>query len=172
MLRSEKKQVVRDLEKVFAESGAVVVTRYKGLTVAEMSDLRSKLREKSAGYKVAKNRLVKLALKSQSLEEAEHLFTDQTGIAFSEDPVAAAKIVADFAKENDKLELVGGVMGDTVLDEAGIKNLATLPSLDEARAILIGTIQAPAVKVATVLREPAREIANILDQWREKQEAA
>ena len=151
MDRSQKAESVAFLTEVFNEAGAVVITRNLGMTVAQSTALRIKVREAGASFKVAKNSLAKIAAKGTAYEGVIDLFTGPTGIAASADPVAAAKVVVDFAKTNDKLEIVGGAMGSVVLNADGIKALATMPSLDEMRAKLIGLIQAPATKIASAV---------------------
>ncbi|MBP6581134.1 MAG: 50S ribosomal protein L10, partial [Sphingorhabdus sp.] len=148
MNRSEKTDAVAALNATFNEAAVVVVTRNLGLTVAQSTDLRLKMREAGASYKVAKNRLAKIALSDTQYVSLSDLLTGPTAIATSADPVAAAKVAVEFAKTNDKLEIVGGAMGETVLDVEGVKSLASMPSLDELRATLIGLVQAPATKIA------------------------
>ena len=151
MDRSKKADAVAQLNEVFNQAGVVVVTRNLGLTVAQSTELRTKMREAGASYKVAKNRLAKLALKDTDYVGIEEFLSGPTALAWSEDPVAAAKAAVDFAKSNDKLEIVGGSMGTQVLDEAGIKALASMPSLDELRGKIVGLVNAPATKVAQVV---------------------
>jgi len=169
MDKAQKSEMVGKLEGLFDNAGVVVVTHYSGLTVAEMTMLRVKLDEAGAQFKVVKNRLVKLALAGKDGEAAANLFTGPVGIAYSKDPVAAPKAAADFAKQNEKLVLIGGWMGTTLLDEVGVKSLAKLPSLDQLRGTLIGLIQAPATKVAGVVQAPASQLARVLKAYAEKQ---
>ncbi|MBX9663009.1 MAG: 50S ribosomal protein L10 [Novosphingobium sp.] len=171
MDRSQKAESVAFLTEVFNEAGAVVVTRNLGLTVAQSTALRIKVREAGASFKVAKNSLAKIAAKGTAYEGMSDLFTGPTGIAASADPVAAAKVVVDFAKTNDKLEIVGGAMGTVVLDADGIKALATMPSLDEMRAKLIGLVQAPATKIAQLTTAPAAKLARVFAAYAEKDAA-
>jgi len=161
MDRSQKAESVAFLTEVFNEAGAVVITRNLGMTVAQSTALRIKVREAGASFKVAKNSLAKIAAKGTAYEGVIDLFTGPTGIAASADPVTAAKVVVDFAKTNDKLEIVGGAMGSVVLNADGIKALATMPSLDEMRAKLIGLIQAPATKLAQLTTAPAAKLARV-----------
>jgi len=149
-----------------------VVTHQSGLTVAESTDLRRRMRAADASYKVTKNRLVKLALVGTPYEAIADLFEGPTAIAYSADPVAAARVAVDFSKENDKLVVVGGAMAENRLDEAGVKALATLPSLDELRGKLLGLLNAPATKVAGVLQAPASQLARVLSAHAEQEEAA
>ncbi|WP_421836559.1 50S ribosomal protein L10 [Novosphingobium sp.] len=171
MDRSQKAESVAFLTEVFNEAGVVVVTRNLGLSVAQSTALRIKVREAGASFKVAKNSLAKIAAKGTAYEGMSDLFTGPTGIAASADPVAAAKVVVDFAKTNDKLEIVGGAMGTVVLDADGIKALATMPSLDEMRAKLIGLIQAPATKIAQLTTAPAAKLARVFAAYAEKDAA-
>jgi large subunit ribosomal protein L10 len=171
MDRSQKAESVAFLTEVFNEAGVVVITRNLGLTVAQSTALRIKVREAGASFKVAKNSLAKIAAKGTDYEGVTDLFTGPTGIAASADPVAAAKVVVDFAKTNDKLEIVGGAMGSVVLNADGIKALATMPSLDEMRAKLIGLIQAPATKIAQLTTAPAAKLARVFAAYAEKDAA-
>lgn len=168
MDRSQKADAVAQLNAVFNEVGVVVVTRNLGMTVAQSTDLRNKMRDAGASYKVAKNRLAKLALKDTDYVGLDDMLTGPVGLAWSSDPVAAAKAAVDFAKANDKLEIVGGSMGSVVLDEAGIKALASMPSLDELRAKLIGLVNAPATKIAQVVTAPAAKVARVFAAYADK----
>ncbi len=172
MDRQEKEQLVQSLHGIFAEAAAVVVTHYSGLNVAEMEELRGKMREAGASFRVTKNRLTRLALKETAYEGIADLFTGPTAIAWSADPVTAAKVVVDFAKTNEKLVVVGGGLGDKQLDADGVKGLASLPSLDELRGKLVGLLQAPATKVAGVLQAPAGQVARVIGAYGAKDEAA
>ncbi len=171
MDRSQKADAVAQLNAVFNEVGVVVVTRNLGLTVAQSTDLRGKMRDAGASYKVAKNRLAALALKDTKYEGLEEYLTGPTALAYSTDPVAAAKAAVDFAKTNDKLEIVGGSMGGQMLDEAGIKALASMPSLDELRAKLVGLVNAPATKIAQVVNAPAAKLARVFGAYAAKDAA-
>lgn len=162
MDRSQKADLVAELKNVFAETGVVVVTRNNGLTVAQSSELRTKMRDAGAQFKVAKNRLALIALEGSKYSPIGDLLTGPTALATSSDPVAAAKIAVEFAKANEKFEIVGGAMGETVLDVNGIKALAELPSLDELRGTLVGLIQAPATKIARIAKEPGGMLARVL----------
>lgn len=170
--RAEKAELVTALNQVFKDTGTIVVAHYAGLTVANMTALRAKMREAGAGVKVAKNRLAKLALKGTDAEPIADLFKGQTVVAYSSDPVAAAKVAIDFAKTNEKLVILGGAMGRTKLDPDGVKALATLPSLDELRAKLLGMLSSPATKVAQVLAAPAAQVARVVGAYANKSEAA
>ncbi|WP_225207435.1 50S ribosomal protein L10 [Novosphingobium huizhouense] len=165
MDRSQKAESVAFLSGVFNEAGAVVITRNLGMTVAQSTDLRNKIREAGATYKVAKNRLAKLAIAGTDYEGIGDFFTGPTAIAASADPVAAAKVVVEFAKTTDKIEIVGGAMGSQVLNPDGVKALASMPSLDELRAKLIGLVQAPATKLAQLTTAPAAKLARVFGAY-------
>ena len=165
MDRSQKADLVDELKNVFTETSVVVVTRNNGLSVAQSTDLRLKMRDAGAQYKVAKNRLALIALDGTRYSPIGDLLKGPTALATSVDPVAAAKVAVDFAKTNDKFEIVGGAMGDTVLDINGIKALAALPSLDELRATLVGLIQAPASKIARTVNEPGAQLARVFGAY-------
>jgi large subunit ribosomal protein L10 len=171
MDRAQKAESIETLKGVFADSGAVVVTHYLGLTVAEMTELRGRLRKEGATFKVVKNTLAQKALNGSVGEAGDALFTGPVGIAYAPDPVSAAKVATQYAKDNDKFTVVGGLMGQTVLDQAGIKALATLPSLDQLRAKIIGLVQAPATKVAGVLQAPAGQVARVIGAYAAKDAA-
>lgn len=162
MDRAAKEKLVASLHDVFDETGVIVVTHYAGMTVAQMTEYRSRIKEAGGSVKVAKNRLAKLALKGTSAEGITDLFKGPTCVAFSDDPVAAAKITVNFSKDNKKLVVLGGAMGTTVMDADAVKSLAALPSLDELRGKLVGLIQAPAGKIARVLNEPGVQIARVI----------
>jgi len=171
MDRSQKTQAVAELKDNFAQVGVVVVTRNLGLTVAQSTVLRGKMRDAGAAYKVSKNKLAKIALEGTDYAGLSDLLTGPVGLATSADPVAAAKAAVDFAKTNDKFEIVGGAMGSQVLDAEGVKALASLPSLDELRAKLVGLIVAPATKIATITQAPAAQLARVLSAYAEKDAA-
>ncbi|MEO6388121.1 MAG: 50S ribosomal protein L10 [Croceibacterium sp.] len=171
MDRSQKSDSVAALNAVFNESGVVVITRNLGLSVAQSTDLRSKMRDAGASYKVAKNRLAKLALKDTQYEGLEDHLTGPTALAYSTDPIAAAKAAVDFAKTNDRLEIVGGAMGATQLDAAGVKALASMPSLDELRGRIVGLINAPATKVVQLIGAPASKLARVFGAYAAKEAA-
>ena len=171
MDRAQKSEAVAQLNRTFQETGVVVVTRNLGLTVAHATALRVKMREAGGSYKVAKNSLARIAAEGTDYASLSDLLTGPTALSTSVDPVAAAKVVVDFAKTNDKLEIVGGAMGTTVLDANGIKSLASLPSLDELRAKIIGLVQAPATKVVQIVQAPAGQLARVLSAYAEKEAA-
>lgn len=172
MDRSQKEELVASLHRTFADTNLVIVTQQSGMTVAEVSDLRRKMRDAGASYKVTKNRLTRLALEGTKYEALKDMFTGPTAVAVSVDPVAAAKVCVAFAKANEKLIIVGGAMGETQLDANGIQALATLPSLDQLRGKLIGLLQAPATKVAGVVQAPAAQLARIFSAYSSQGEAA
>jgi large subunit ribosomal protein L10 len=160
--RQEKAELIETLQSTLNASTTIVVTHQVGMTVAESSDLRGKMRAAGAGFKVTKNRIAKLALKGTRYEELEGLFTGPTAIGMSEDPVAAAKALVDYAKGNDKLTIIGGSMDGKILDKAGVEALAKMPSLDELRGKLVGLLQAPAAKIARVTQAPAGKVARVI----------
>jgi large subunit ribosomal protein L10 len=160
--RQEKAELIETLQTTLNASSTVVVTHQVGMTVAESSDLRAKMREAGAGFKVTKNRIAKLALKGTRYEDLDDMFTGPTAIGTSADPVAAAKALVAFAKDNDKLTIVGGSMDGKILDKAGVEALAKMPSLDELRGTLVGLLQAPAAKLARVAQAPAGKVARVM----------
>jgi large subunit ribosomal protein L10 len=170
--RAEKRELVTSLNQVFANTGVVVVAHYSGLTVAQMSALRRQMKQAGASLKVAKNRLAKIALEGTDVGHIGPLLKGPTVLAFSADPVAAPKVASDFAKGNERFVILGGAMGKTALDPEGVKALATLPSLDELRAKLIGLIQAPATKIAQLTTAPAAKLARVFQAYADKDEAA
>lgn len=172
MDRVEKEDLVASLHKTFEDSSIVVVTHYSGLTVAEMGDLRNQMREAGASFKVTKNRLTRRALEGTKYQPLDSLFTGPTAIAYSDDPVAAAKAAVNFSKTNDKLIVLGGALGEEQLDIATIKSLASLPSLDELRARIVGMINTPATRIAGVLQAPAGQIVRVLSAHSASGEAA
>jgi large subunit ribosomal protein L10 len=171
MDRAQKTEFVAELKRTFSEVGVVVVTRNHGLTVAQSTALRGKMRDAGATYKVSKNKLAKIALDGTDYLSIGDMLTGPVGLASSIDPVAAAKVAVEFAKTNDKFEIVGGAMGATALDVAGVQALATLPSLDELRAKIVGLIVAPATKIATIAQAPAAQLARVLSAYAEKEAA-
>ena len=171
MDRAQKAEAIETLKGVFEGAGAVVVTHNLGLTVAEMTDLRGRLRKEGATYKIVKNTLAIKALDGSVGEKGEALFTGPVGIAYAPDPASAAKIVTEYAKGNEKFTIVGALMGTTVLDQKGVGALATLPTLDEIRATLLGLINAPATKVAGVLQAPAGQLARVFSAYANKEAA-
>lgn len=172
MDRAEKQEMVENLNDIFKTSGSVVVARYKGMTVAQMTDLRRKMGDAGAKFKVIKNRLAKIALDGAANGAGADLFLEPTGIAFSQDPTAAAKVASDFARTNDKFVIVGGLLGSQALNADGIKALAAIPSMNELRSKLLGVFLAPGSKLVRQLNAPAQSLAAVLQAYKEKQEAA
>ncbi|MGF1649111.1 MAG: 50S ribosomal protein L10 [Hyphomicrobiaceae bacterium] len=171
MDRAAKAALVGQLHDVFQNTGVVVVAHYAGMSVAQMTEYRRRMKAAGGTVRVAKNRLAKIALRETPAEGMAGLLTGPTCLAYSADPVAAAKIAIGYAKENDKLVILGGAMGQTVLDANGVKSLAELPSLDELRGTLIGLLQAPMVKIVRTVNEPGAMLARVL-QAKASQEAA
>jgi len=170
--RTEKREFVTSMKSELADAGAVVVAHYAGLTVADMSALRIQMKEAGGTVKVAKNRLVKLALEGTDAEHISDLFSGQTLLCYSEDPVSAPKVAVEFAKTNEKLVVLGGAMGATNLDPNGVKSLASLPSLDQLRGKIVGLVQAPATKIVRVVNAPASQVARVVGAYAAKGEAA
>jgi large subunit ribosomal protein L10 len=170
--RTEKREFVSSLAAVFAETSMVVVTQNNGLTVAEVTDLRRRMRASGSTFKVAKNRLATLALEGTRFEGIKPLLKGPTALAWSADPVAVAKTAVEFAKTNEKLVLIGGALGTQTLDASGVKALAELPSLDELRARLVGMIATPATRIAGVLQAPAGQLARVFGAYAKRDEAA
>jgi len=172
MDRARKRELVSTLNEEWKDSGVIVVAHYKGMTVSEMTDFRKRMKEAGGTVKVAKNSLAKLALQDTGSASVAELLKGQTCVAYSKDPLSAAKISVKYAKENDKLVILGGAMGATVLDASGVKALAELPSLDELRAKLIGLLNAPATKIARTIKEPGAKLARVIQAKASKSEAA
>jgi len=169
--RAQKEKVVEELGQIFESSGVVVVAHYQGLTVAEMQDLRARMREAGGSVRVAKNRLAKIALEGTSCASMAELLTGMTVLTYSEDPVAAAKVADEYAKKNDKFVILGGSMGGTALDPAGVKAVAAMPSREELIASIVGCIGAPASNLAGAIGAPASNIAGILSTLEEREAA-
>jgi len=163
--KAEKAELVSSLNGIFSSTSVVVVAHYAGLTVAEMQDLRKRMAASGAQVKVTKNRLAKIALEGTQVASIGSLLRGPTLLAYSSDPVAAAKVAVDFSKTNDKLVILGGAMGQTALNVNGVKALATMPSLDELRAKLVGLIQAPATKIAQLSTAPAAKLARVFGAY-------
>ncbi len=172
MDRAQKEKVVDELGQIFESSGVVVVAHYAGLTVAEMQTLRARARDADCGVRVAKNRLAKIALEGKPCAGIADFLTGMTVLTYSEDPVAAAKVAEDFAKENSKFDILGGAMGENGLDRAGVKAVSSMPSREELIASIAGCIAAPASNIAGAIGAPASNIASILSTLEEKAEAA
>ncbi|MFC3613171.1 50S ribosomal protein L10 [Lutimaribacter marinistellae] len=172
MDRAQKEKVVEELGQIFESSGVVVVAHYTGLTVAEMQDLRARARDAGGSVRVAKNKLAKIALEGKPCSSMADLLTGMTVLTYSEDPVAAAKVAEDFAKDNKKFEILGGAMGENALDRAGVEAVSKMPSREELIASIVGCIGAPASNIAGAIGAPASNIASILSTIEEKAEAA
>ncbi len=168
MDRAQKEKVVEELGQIFESSGVVVVSHYAGLTVAEMQDLRARMRDAGGSVRVAKNRLAKIALEGKPCESMTAYLTGMTVLSYSEDPVAAAKVVVDFAKDNKKLEILGGAMGENALDADGVVAVSKMPSREELIASIVGCIGAPASNIAGAIGAPASNIAGILSTIEDK----
>ena len=159
MNKQQKQTYISEMTAQFENSEAVLVTHYQGLNVNQLDELRKQMREHGIQFKVTKNRITKLALKNSKCKNLMNLFTGPTAIALSKDAITSAKILTNFSKENKNLKILGGIMGDDILDVAGVKNVATLPTLDEARAKIVGILRSPAQKIASILLAPASKIA-------------
>ena len=159
MNKEQKKQYISDMTNQFEKSEAVIVTHYQGLTMNQLDDLRAKMREHGIKFKITNNRITKLALEKTRCKDLSNLFSGPTAVALSEDAITSEKILTYFSKENENLKILGGIMGSDILDVAGVKNVATLPSLDEARAKIVGILRSPAQKIASILLAPASKIA-------------
>ena len=172
MDRSQKEKLVASLHAAISDTVCFIITHQSGMTVAEVTGLRRQMRDAGASFKVTKNRLARLALAGTKFEQLSPLFTGPTAIAYSRDPVAAAKVAVEFANKNEKLTIVGGALGGQQLDSAGIKVLATMPSLDELRGKLLGMLQTPATRIAGVLQAPGGQLARVLAAYAKQGEAA
>ena len=168
MDRAQKEQLVDELGQIFESSGVVVVAHYVGLTVAEMQDLRARMRAEGGSVRVAKNRLAKIALEGKPCASIANLLTGMTVMTYSEDPVAAAKVAEAFAKDNKKFEILGGAMGATALDRAGVEAVSKMPSREELISSIVGCIGAPASNIAGAIGAPASNIASILSTIEDK----
>tara|TARA_Y100001970_G_C14190849_1_gene835302 strand:- start:504 stop:1010 length:507 start_codon:yes stop_codon:yes gene_type:complete len=159
MNKEKKKIYINEMSAQFQNAESVLVTHYQGLTVKQLDDLRSKMREHGIQFKITKNRITKIALEKTKCKDLSKLFKGPTAIAFSKDAITSAKILTKFSKENDKLQILGGIMGSEILDVDGVKNVALLPTLDEARAKIVGILRSPAQKITSILLAPASKIA-------------
>ena len=171
MEKAKKAEVVEELNGVFSKAGSVVVAHYSGMTVAQMSDLRTRMRAAGASFRVSKNRLAVLALKGTPVEGIAPLFKGPTGIAISDDPIAASKVAVAYAKDNNKLVILGGSVGVTTLDVQGVQALAALPSLNELRGKIVGLLVAPATKIAGIVQAPASQLARVIGAYSNKDAA-
>ena len=168
MLRSEKKTFVSELEKIYQDSNSVIITHYHGLTVSQITNLRKALRENGASFKIVKNTLSKIAATNVKLTHDPEAFSGPTAIAYSKDPVAAAKGVVEFAKANDNLKVIGGIVNDKILNLVEVQQLAKLPSLDQLRGKIVGILQAPAANLARIIQAPAGSLARVIQAYSEK----
>ncbi len=159
MSKEQKKNYISTMQDQFDKSEAIIVTHYQGLTMTQLDDLRNRMREHGIQFKITKNRITKLALEKTRCKELSELFNGPTAVALSEDAITSAKILTKFSKENSNLKILGGIMGSDILDVAGVQNVATLPTLDEARAKIVGILSSPAQKIASILLAPASKIA-------------
>ena len=159
MNKVQKKQYIEDMTSQFDSAEAVIVTHYQGLTVTQLDDLRNRMREHGIKFKITNNRITKLALEKTKCKDLSDLFTGPTAVALSGDAIASAKILTKFSTENENLKILGGIMGTDILDVAGVKNAATLPSLEEARGKIVGILRSPAQNIASILLAPASKIA-------------
>ena len=159
MNKERKQEYIKDMTSQLDKSEAVIVTHYQGLTVSQLDELREKMREHGIQFKITKNRITKLALEKTRCKDLSSLFSGPTAVAMSKDAITSAKILTNFSKENESLKILGGIMGNEILDVAGVKNVATLPSLEEARAKIVGILRSPAQKIASILLAPASKIA-------------
>ena len=159
MNKEKKKTYINEMTAQFDKSEAVIVAHYQGLTVKQLDELRSKMREQGVIFKITKNRITKLALEKTKCKKLSNLFSGPTAVALSKDAITSAKILTNFSKENKNLKILGGIMGNDILDVAGVQNVATLPTLDEARAKIVGILRSPAQKIASILLAPASKIA-------------
>ena len=159
MSKQKKADYIKDMSSQFDKSEAVIVAHYQGLTVSQLDELRKNMREHGIQFKITKNRITKLALEKTRCKDLSNLFSGPTAVALSKDAITSAKILTKFSKDNANLKILGGIMGDDILDVAGVKNVATLPSLDEARAKIVGILRSPAQKIASILLAPASKIA-------------
>ena len=159
MNKNQKKQYIENMTSQFERTEAVIVTHYQGLTVSQLDDLRKKMRENGVRFKITNNRITKLALEKTRCKELSDLFQGPTAVAMSEDAISSAKILTKFSKENKNLKILGGIMGEDILDVVGVENIATLQSLEEDRAKIVGILRSPAQKIASILLAPASKIA-------------
>ena len=159
MNKEKKQSYIKEMTAQFEKSEAVLVTHYQGLSVKQIDSLRKQMREHGIQFKITKNRITKLALEKSKCKDLSNLFTGPTAVALSEDAISSAKILTKFSKENKNLKILGGIMGKEILDVAGVANVATLPTLDEARAKIVGILRSPAQKIVSILLAPASKIA-------------
>jgi large subunit ribosomal protein L10 len=168
MNKEQKKNYISEIENQFKNNEAVIVTHYQGLTMTQLDDLRSKMREHGIKFQITKNRITKLALEKTKCKDLSSLFTGPTAVAFSSDAIISARILSKFAKDNQNLKLLGGIMGEEVLDQAGVQNVANLPTLDEARAKIVGILATPASKFVSILLARSEKMSNLAPENSEK----
>ena len=168
MNKEQKKNYISEIESQFKNNEAVIVTHYQGLTMTQLDDLRSKMREHGIKFQITKNRITKLALEKTKCKDLSNLFTGPTAVAFSSDAIISARILSKFAKDNQNLKLLGGIMGEEVLDQAGVQNVANLPTLDEARAKIVGILATPASKFVSILLARSEKMSNLAPENSEK----
>ncbi|WP_440929995.1 50S ribosomal protein L10 [Candidatus Pelagibacter sp.] len=168
MTKEQKKVYIDEMSKQFENSKAVMVTHYQGLTMPQIDELRSKMREHGIIFKITKNRITKLALEKTRCKDLAGLFTGPTAVAFGEDAIISARILSKFAKDNENLKLIGGIMENEFLDQAGVQNVATLPTLDEARANIVGILNAPASKLVSILLARSEKMSSLSAENSEK----
>ena len=159
MNKEQKKNYIEEVKQIFEKNESVMVTHYQGLTMPQLDELRSEMRKHGIIFKITKNRITKLALEKTKCKELSNLFTGPTAVAFAKDAISSAKILTKFSKNNPNLKILGGIMGNDILDIVGVQNVATLPTLDEARAKIVGILRSPAQKIASILLAPASKIA-------------
>ena len=168
MNKEQKKNYISEIESQFKNNEAVIVTHYQGLTMTQLDDLRSKMREHGIKFQITKNRITKLALEKTKCKDLSNLFTGPTAVAFSSDAIISARILSKFAKDNENLKLLGGIMGEEVLDQAGVQNVANLPTLDEARAKIVGILATPASKFVSILLARSEKMSSLSPENSEK----
>jgi large subunit ribosomal protein L10 len=168
MNKDQKKSYISEMETKFQDNNAVLVTHYQGLTMTQLDELRSEMREHDIQFKITKNRITKLALEKTKCKNLANLFTGATAVAFSNDAIISARILAKFAKDNKNLKLLGGIMGEELLDQVGVQNVANLPTLDEARAKITGILATPASKFVSILLARSEKMSNLSPENSEK----
>ena len=168
MNKEQKKNYISEITTQFENSESVLVTHYQGLTMTQLDELRSKMREHGIIFKITKNRITKLALEKTKCKDLSNLFNGPTAVAFGNDAIISARILSKFSKDNDNLKLLGGIMGKDILDQAGVQNVANLPTLDEARAKIVGILATPASKLVSILLARSEKMSNLTPEISEK----
>ena len=168
LTKEQKKNYISEITTQFENSKAVMVTHYQGLTMTQLDELRAKMREHGIIFKITKNRITKLALEKTKCKDLSNLFTGPTAVAFGEDAIMSARILSKFAKDNENLKLIGGIMDNEVLDQAGVQNVASLPTLDEARAKIVGILATPASKIVSILLARSEKMSNLTPEISDK----